>query len=81
MLKRQRSKRTYAQMNSSTEYTATINKIKDVKEEDCNRKVPNFKLLIINGPIFFFALYVIVVYTGHQLFVSILKNNFHDEIV
>ena len=62
----------------SPKYTATINKRKDVErrrlyELSFNRKVSNFKLLIKYGP-FLFGLYVIVVYTGHQLFVSVLKN-------
>ena len=65
-------------MKGSRKYTATINERKDVKrrrlyESSFDRKVSNFKLLIQNGP-FLFALYVLVVYTGHQLFVSILKN-------
>ena len=77
MLKRQRSKRSYAQMKGSPKYTATINKRKNVKrrrlyESSFDRKVSNCKLLIKNRP--FFVLYVIVVYTGHRLFVSILKN-------
>ena len=65
-------------MKGSQRYTTTINERKDVKrrrlyESSFDRKVSNFKLLIQNEP-FLFALYVLVVYTGHQLFVSILKN-------
>ena len=65
-------------MKGSRKYTATTNERKDVKrsrlyESSFDRKVSNFKLLIQNGP-FLFALYVLVAYTGHQLFVSILKN-------
>ena len=78
MLKRQQSKRTYAQMKGSPKYMATINKRKDVKrrrlyELSFDRKVSNFKLLIEMDH-FLFVLYVIVVCTEHQLFVSILKN-------
>ena len=65
-------------MKGSRKYTATTNERKDVKrsrlyESSFDRKVSNFKLLIQNGP-FLFALYVLIVYTGHQLFVSILKD-------
>ena len=57
MLKRQQSKRTYAQMKVSPKYTATINKRKDVKrrrlyESSFYRKVSNFKVPIKNGPFF-----------------------------
>ena len=51
MLKRQRSKRTYAQMKGSPKYMATINK--EIKrrrlyESSFDRKVSNLKLLIKN---------------------------------
>ena len=51
MLKRRRSKRTYAQMKGSPKYKVVINKRKDVKrrrlyESSFDRKVSNFKLLI-----------------------------------
>ena len=50
MLKRQRSKRAYAQMKGSPKYTATTNKRKDVKrrrlyKSSFDRKVSSFKLL------------------------------------
>ena len=66
-------------MKGSPKPTAMINKRKDVKkrrlyESSFDRKCSNFKLLIKKVDHFLFALYVIVVYTGHQLFVSILKN-------
>ena len=57
MLKRERSRRTYAQMKSSAKYTATVNNRKDIKirtlyESSLDRKVSNFKLMINNGSCF-----------------------------
>ena len=57
MLKRQRGRRTYAQMKSSSKYTATVNNRKDIKirrlcESSPDRKVSNFKLMIKNGSFF-----------------------------
>ena len=76
MLKRQRSKSTYAQMKGSRKYTATINKRKDIKrrklyESSFDRNVSNFKIPIKNGPFFISLLCNCFLY---QLFVSILKN-------
>ena len=57
ILKRQRSRKTYALMKGSPKYTATINKRKDVKkrrlyESSFDKKVSNFKLMIKSGPFF-----------------------------
>ena len=57
MLRRQQSKKGYAQMKGSPKYMATINKRRDVKrkrlyESSFDRKVSNFKLLIKNGAFF-----------------------------
>ena len=73
ILKRQRTKGTYAQMKDSPNCTATINKRKDVKkkrlyESSFDKKVSNLKLLTKMDQ-FLFWLYLIVVYTGHQLYI------------
>ena len=57
ILKRQRSRRTYALMKGSPKYTATINKRKDVKrrrlyESSFDKNVSNFKLMIKRGSFF-----------------------------
>ena len=59
VLKRQPSKKTYAQMKCSPKYTATINKRKDVKrkrlyESSCDRRVSNVKIPIKKWTIFYF---------------------------
>ena len=86
MLKRQRSKKTYAQMKGSPKYTATINKMKDVKrrrlyESSFNRKVSNFKLLIKNGPSFICVICTRCLYRTSVICLNIEKYSVDDNII
>ena len=78
MLKRQRIKRTYAQMKGLPRCTATINKSKDVKkrrlyESSFDRKVSNFKLLIKNRPFFICVICNICLYRASVISFKIEK--------
>ena len=84
MLKRQRSKGTYAQMKGSPKYTATINDRKDVKRRRLHKssfdgKVSNFKLLKKNGPFFIYVICNRCLYRTSVICFNIEKYNV-DEI-
>ena len=86
MLKRQRSKKTYAQMKGSPKYTATINKMKDVKrrrlyESSFDRKVSNFKLLIKNGPSFICVICTRCLYRKSVICFNIEKYSIDENII
>ena len=86
MLKRRRSKRTYAQMKGSPKYKAMINKRKDVKrrrlyESPFDRKVSNFKLLIKNGPFFICAICNRCLYRTSVICSNIEKYSVDENII
>ena len=86
MLKRQRSKRTYAQMKGSSKYTAMINNRKDVKrrrlnESSFDRKVANFKLLIKNGPLFICVICNRCLHSTSVIFFNIEKYKVDENII
>ena len=86
MLKRQRSKRTYAQMKGSSKYTVMINKREDVKrrrlnESSFHRKVSNFKLRIKNGPFFICVICNRCLHRTSVIFFNIEKYKVDENII
>ena len=86
MMKRQRSKRTYAQMKGSPKYAATINKRKEVKrrrlfESSFDRKVSNFKLLVKNGQFFICVICNSCLYRTSTICFNIEKNSVDRNII
>ena len=86
MLKRQQSKRTYAQMKGSPKYKATIKKRKDVKrrslyESSFDRKVSNFKLLIKIDPFFICVICNRCLYRTSVICFSIEKYGVDEDII
>ena len=86
MVKRQRSKRTYAKMKVLPKYTATINKRKDIKrrrlyESSFDRKVSNFKILIKNGTFFICVICNRYLYRASVICFNIEKYRVDENII
>ena len=85
MLKRQRSKRTYAKWKAHQSTQLRLARGKTLKEEGCmnhlNRKVPNLKLLIKNGPFFICVKCNCCLYRTSVICFNIEKCNVDENII